>query len=84
MIFQFNNKRRIIQDLYFLGSVSHKRELKDCTFFNFNVEIAVNIGVSTATSIDVINARTDQWLIVFIINHLTRYLKLFGTDTTGE
>ena len=70
---------------------SRKRELKDCTFFNFNAEIAINIGVGIATGSYNLNARTNQWLFEFIdftdftiTNHLTRYSKLFGTYTTDE
>lgn len=42
--YKFNEKRRIIQDLYFLGIVSNIRDIKDCAFFNFNAEIAIKIG----------------------------------------
>ncbi len=80
---KFYEKRRIIQDLYFLGKVSDIRELKDFTFFNFNAEIAINIGGDNAVGTHDCNARTNHRLIVFI-NHSTRYLKLFGIYTTGE
>ena len=76
---QYYDKRRIIQDLYFLGIVSHIREPKDSTFFNFNAEIAINIGGSTAVCTLNLNGRANQRLIVFCINHITRYLKLLGT-----
>ena len=82
--FQFNDKRRIIQDLNFLGNVSHIREPEDCTFFNFNTEIAIYIGGNTAVGTLNLNGRTNQRLIVFCINNLTRYLILFGTYTTDE
>ena len=57
--FHFNEKSRIIQDLYYLGIVSYTRELKDCAFFNFNAEIAVNISGDTATGNHILNARTN-------------------------
>ena len=84
VFFQFNEKRRVIQDLYFLGMVSHIREPKDSAFFNINAEIAINIGGSTAVGIFNLNERTNKWLFVFRVNHLTCYLKLFGTYTTDE
>ena len=36
VFFLFNDKRRVIQYLYFLGMVSHIREPKDSAFFNIN------------------------------------------------
>ena len=80
---KFYEKRRIIQDLYFLGIVSVIRELKDCAFFNVNAEIAINIGVDKAMGTQDCNTRTNHRLIGFI-NHRTSYLKLFGIYTTGE
>ena len=82
--FHFNEKSRIIQDLYYLGIESHIRELKDFTFFNFNAEIAIKISVDNAMGTLDSNGRANQLLIIVCsINHLTRYLKLLGTYTTG-
>ena len=78
VFFQFNEKRRVIQDLYFLGMVSHLREPKDSAFFNINAEIAINIGGNTAVGTLNLNGRTNQ-RIFFCFYHLTCYLKLFGT-----
>ena len=80
---KFYEKRRIIQDLYFLGIVSDIRELKDCAFFNVNAEIAIYIGDSTAVGIFDLNFRENYRFMDFI-NHCTSYLKLFGIYTTGE
>ena len=77
--FHFNEKSRIIQDLYYLGIESHKRELKDFTFFNFNAEIAITIGGGTTVGTHNHNTRTDTLQTVSCINHLTRYHKLLGT-----
>ena len=82
--FHFNEKRRIIQDLYYLGIESNKRELKDLIFFNFNAEIAIKIGADTAMGTHDSNASANQLLIIVCsINHLTRYHKLLGTYTAG-
>ena len=82
--FHFNEKSRIIQDLYYLGIESHKRELKDFTFFNFDAEIAIKICVDNAMGTLDSNGRANQLLIIVCcINHLTRYLKLLGIYTTG-
>ena len=84
VIVQFNDKRRIIQDLYFPGKISHKRKLKGITFFNFNAEIAIKISVDNAMGTHDGNGRANQLLIIVCsINHLTRYLKRLGTYTTG-
>ncbi len=77
--FHFNEKSRIIQDLYYLGIESHKRELKDFTFFNLNAEIAITIGGGTTVGTHNHNTRTDTLQAVSCINHLTRYHKLLGT-----
>ncbi len=82
--FHFNEKSRIIQDLYYLGIESYIRELKDFTFFNFNAEIAIKIGADNAMGTHDCNGRTNQLLIIVCcINHLPRYRKLFSTYTTG-
>ena len=82
--FHFNEKSRIIQDLYYLGIESHIRELKDCAFFNFDAEIAIKIGADNAMGTLDSNGRANQLLIIVCsINHLSRYRKLLGTYTTG-
>ena len=82
-LLQFNYKRGIIQDLYYLSIISCTFELKDFTFFNFNAEIAITIGGCMAVGTD---NKYDYTETRFIgrINHLTRNLKLFGTNTKGE
>ena len=84
VVFQFNDKRRIIQYLNFLGITSRIREMKGIAFFNFNAEIAIKIRTNTAVGTFYPNDRTNQRLFIFRINHLTCYLKLFGTYTTDD
>ena len=84
VFFQFNEKRRIIQDLYFPGKISHKRKLKGITFFNFNAEIAIKIRTNSAVGTFDLNDRKNQRLFVYCVNYLTSYLKLFSIYTTHE
>ena len=84
VVFQFNDKRRIIQYLNFLGITSRIRELKGIAFFNFNAEIAIKIRTNTAVGTFYPNDRTNQRLFVYCVNYLTSYLKLFSIYTTHE
>lgn len=84
VIFQFNDKRRIIQDLYFSGKISIIRELKGIAFLNFNAEIAIKIRTNSAVGTFDLNDRKNQRLFVYCVNYLTSYLKLFSIYTTHE
>ena len=81
---KFYDKRRIIQDLNFLGIVSDIREIKDSAFLNVNAEIAIKVSGSTAVGTLNLNAHTNQRLIISCINHRTSYPKLLGIYTTGH
>lgn len=84
-LFHFNDKRRIIQDLYILVIKSYTGELKDCTLLNFNAEFSITIGGCAAVGSAYLNGRTNHLIIEPVyINHPTCYLERFSTYTTSE